>query len=443
MNEHPVKHNVAFITLGCKINQYDSNSMAAELKAAGHNIVKEKEAADVIIINTCTVTGRTNYKGRQQVRRIALEHPDAVLIVTGCYAQVQAGEIADIAGVDYIIGNPDKFQIASLVSASAKQSLPEIIVSDVSREESLDGGPLEAHSGTTRAFLKIQDGCNHSCAYCIIPRARGRSRSLEPAVIKEKIYRLASDNFKEVVLCGIHLGVYGHDLSPSTSLLALLRELEEKSPLPRVRISSIEPNEVNDQMLDLFAGAKHLCPHFHLPLQSGDDTILKKMNRSYEGSFFSALVDKIKGMIPQAAIGVDVISGFPGEDDQAFRNTMALLEKMPVSYFHVFPYSTRPGTAAAGFPDQVSPELVHKRAALLRKLGQEKRLAFYRQFLSKRVEILVETTRDPETGMLKGISRNYIQALFNGPDDVQNRCIPLWISKIQGRHVIGKIKNNE
>ena len=425
------------VTLGCKINQYDTNSMVSCLRGEGHGVVDEPADADVIVINTCTVTGRTDYKGRQLVRKAILQNRSAVIIVTGCYAQVQAEKIAEIPGVDYILGNMEKHQIAAWVATGEKRETPVIRTGDISKARSLGLESPTVHSGTTRAFLKIQDGCNHACSYCIIPRARGRSRSLPRSRVKEKINHLVKEGFQEVVLCGIHLGVYGQDLEPTESLLELLQDLDRETGIPRIRISSIEPNELTDGLLDLFAESRRLCPHFHLPLQSGDPEVLKAMNRPYGPGDFVSLVHRIHQRMPDAAIGVDVIAGFPGEGEEAFQNTLNLLDGLPVTYLHVFPYSRRPGTAAASFPDPVPPEAIRKRAGALRKTGMKKRLDFYTNHVHEEREVLVETTRDRKSGMLKGVSRNYIPVLFEGPDTLQTRLVPVRIQAVKGRDVFG------
>ena len=433
---HPHR-KVMLVTLGCKINQYDTNSMVSCLRGKGHGVVDEPADADVIVINTCTVTGRTDYKGRQLVRKAILQNRSAVIIVTGCYAQVQAEKIAEIPGVDYILGNMEKQEIATWVSTGEKRETPAIRTGDISEARSLGLESPDVHSGTTRAFLKIQDGCNHACSYCIIPRARGRSRSLPRPRVKEKIEHLVEEGFQEVVLCGIHLGVYGQDLEPAVSLLDLLQDLDRETGIPRIRISSIEPNELTDGLLDLAAESRRLCPHFHLPLQSGDPEVLKAMNRPYGPGDFVSLVHRIHERMPDAAIGVDVIAGFPGEGEGAFENTLNLLESLPITYLHVFPYSRRPGTAAAGFPDPVPPEEIRKRAGALRKMGMKKRLDFYSNYLREEREVLVETTRDRKTGMLKGVSRNYIPVLFEGSDRLQTRLVRVEIRAVKGRDVFG------
>jgi len=434
------RRKVALFTLGCKINQYDTNSVIAGLKNEGHEQVAAFEDADVIVINTCTVTGRTDYKGRQQIRRAIEQNPQAVVIVTGCYAQVQADAIAGIHGVDYILGNAEKSEMPLLISRCSKQSTPVIRVDGLQQKRALDPGPLHAHSGNTRAFLKIQDGCDHACSYCIIPRARGKSRSLSMDKTMEKVRNLAHRGFKEMVLCGIHLGVYGLDLDPLTTLHDLLLSLEQDAPVPRIRMSSIEPNELMEKTVDLFAHARHLCPHFHLSMQSGDAGILRAMNRRYDPLEFHTLVTRIKQKIPDAAIGVDVIAGFPGETDDAFRSTLDLLRSLPISYLHVFPYSARPGTPSASFPNPVPSEQIRERAHRLRSLGKEKKASFYRRVLNRKIEVLVESSRDPETGLLKGFSRNYIPVLLEGPDTLQNRCVTVLIEAVEGARVEGCVE---
>jgi len=431
---------VALFTLGCKINQYDSNSIVADLKARGHTLTTRMSEADVILVNTCTVTGRTDYKGRQLVRRAVLKNPDAVVIVVGCYAQVQPDVIAEIPGVDYVLGNEEKLHVARWISSCIKQDTPLICTGNLTDVSSLDTGSLPVHSGTTRAFLKIQDGCNHACSYCIIPRARGRSRSLPESRLVDKVKVLAESGFQEVILCGIHLGQYGLDLQPPVPLIEVLYRLECEAWLPRVRISSIEPNELTTDLIDLFARSRHLCPHFHLPLQSGDAGILKSMNRPYNPADFARTVEAIHGRMPEAAIGVDLIAGFPGEREAAFQNTDSLLDALPLSYFHVFPYSNRPGTPASRFPEPVPPQVIRERADVLRKKGRKKRRRFHERFLDRRLEILLETRRDPETGMLRGVSRNYITVLCQGSDDLQKKLVGVRIRSVNEKQGRGEVE---
>ncbi len=437
----PGPRKIAVVTLGCKINQYDSSGLAAGAESLGHRVVRNPAEADVIVVNTCTVTGRTDTKGRQLIRKMIDENPSAVVVVTGCYAQVQPRPLAEIPGVDYVLGNSEKPALPYRISEFVKRRRPEIRVGEVwggGREEFVEDLP-EVHSGNTRAFLKIQDGCNEACAYCIVPRARGRSRSLPRDRVLEKLDALARKGFREVVLCGIHLGVYGLDLSPPTSLAALLEKVEREGQIPRIRLSSIEPNEVEDGLLELFSNSRILCPHFHLPMQSGDGSVLTAMGRKYTPEGFADRVLAVRKFLPEAAIGVDVIAGFPGEGDAEFRNTLELLRRLPVSYFHVFPFSRRPGVAASKMPGQVAPAAIQERAAILRGLGQEKRILFYESFLDRELEILAETSRDRETGLLKGVSRNYVPVLFEGGDSWKRRLVRVKVSSVKGRRVFGEI----
>ncbi|MEW6440764.1 MAG: tRNA (N(6)-L-threonylcarbamoyladenosine(37)-C(2))-methylthiotransferase MtaB [bacterium] len=431
------ERRVAIVTLGCKINQYDSNSLAAAVELNGHRVVPDPAAADVILVNTCTVTGKTDYKGRQLIRKVIERNPSAVVVVTGCYAQVQPEPIAAIPGVDYVFGNSEKARIGAWLSTCVKRAQAEIRVGDIPPKLAPEEEPPEVHSGTTRAFLKIQDGCDERCAYCIVPRARGRSRSLPVQGVLEKMSHLGRGGYQEVVLCGIHLGVYGRDLDPPVSLAQLLARLDEDAVVPRIRVSSIEPNEIDAALIELFAEARSLCPHFHLPMQSGDRAVLETMGRKYGPEDFARLVEALLLRIPQAAIGVDVIAGFPGESEPAYRNSLELLRSLPVSYFHVFPYSARPGTPAASMPDPVRSEVIQRRAEELRRLGHEKRAGFYRRFLGKDLEVLVESRRDRETRLLRGFSRNYVPLFFDGEDAWQRRRVIVRAEEVRGTRVYG------
>lgn len=430
---------VAIVTLGCKINQYDSSSLAAGAESSGHRVVRNPAEADVIVVNTCTVTGKTDYKGRQLIRRMIDENPSAVIVVTGCYAQVQPLPLAEIPGVDYVLGNSEKTLLPFRISGFVKRGRPEIRVEEIRGGREFGEELPEVHSGNTRAFLKIQDGCNEACAYCIVPRARGRSRSLPWDSVLKKLDSLARKGFREVVLCGIHLGVYGLDLTAPKSLKALLEKVDAEGLIPRIRLSSIEPNEVEDGLLELFGRSRSLCHHFHLPMQSGDGAILRAMGRKYTPEGFAERVLAVRKFLPEAAIGVDVIAGFPGEGETEFRNTQELLRQLPVNYFHVFPFSKRPGVAASKMVGQVAPAAIHERAAILRSLGQEKRILFYRSFLDRDLEILAETSRDRETGLLKGVSRNYVPVLFEGRDSCKRSLVRVKVSSVEGRRVFGEI----
>lgn len=430
---------IAMITLGCKTNQSDAASLAAELSAQGHWIVPFSQTADVTIIHTCTVTQKTDYQSRQLIRRAKARNPHGQIIVTGCYAQVSPESLRAIAGVDFVVGIHERKKIPQIVSPGGKypESEGHIFSSPVEQQRSFEEGRLPSFPDRTRAYLKVQDGCESFCSYCIVPYARGRNRSLplERALFQAR--ELSAQGFKEVVLTGIHLGTYGHDLLPPQSLLSLLQVLSREALGFRLRLSSIEPGEFNPPLIDHLANSPQVCPHLHIPLQSGDDSVLRQMNRNYSRAFFVDLVKRLVQAIPDLSIGVDVIGGFPGEDETAFENTQELLQQQPISYLHVFPFSKRRGTPAAGFPGQVPSNVIRARCLTLRKLGEEKKNAFYRSYLGKRVRVLVESKRDRDSGMLKGFSPNYIPVFLPGGEGLRNQEMDVEIVEIRSGKVWG------
>ncbi|HRT70888.1 MAG TPA: tRNA (N(6)-L-threonylcarbamoyladenosine(37)-C(2))-methylthiotransferase MtaB, partial [Syntrophales bacterium] len=384
---------VAVATLGCKVNQFDSALLAERLRSEGFTVVPFGEGADVCIINTCTVTARTDYQSRQLVRRARRYCPYAGIVVTGCYAQVAPAELAEMPGVAAVVGNAEKDALPGFLDRILDER-GKIIVGDIRRCDSLPSGTADVFPGRTRAILKVQDGCDAFCTYCIVPFSRGRSRSLPPSDVLRQAARFAESGYREVVLTGIHLGSYGSDLEPPASLAGLLAGFDDIDGVERVRLSSIEPMEVTPELISRMASSEKLCRHLHVPLQSGDDRILKLMGRNYTGDQFRLLVKGLTEAVPDIAVGVDVMTGFPGEGEEEFRRTAALIEELPLAYLHVFPYSRRPGTPAADFPHQVPEEAKKRRAALLRSLGAKKRASFARRFIGKEVSVLVEGKAD-------------------------------------------------
>lgn len=428
---------VAINTLGCKTNQSDAASLAAELKGQGHKLISFKEKADVYIIFTCTVTGKTDYQSRQLVRQAISRNPQAQVIVTGCYAQTAPAALAAIPGVDFIVGVTEEARIPELMGAGQKNKEVQIYVSPVEESSSFLERSAPLATPHTRAFLKIQDGCEAFCSYCLVPYARGRNRSLPLPAVLTKIEELCQAGYQEIVLTGIHLGTYGTDLNPPQSLLKLLSALEDFPAAVRFRLSSLEPTEINSSLIELLATARKICPHLHIPLQSGDDEILKKMHRPYTSTFFAQLINTLYKSIPHLAMGTDIICGFPGEDDQAFQNTLNLLRDLPLAYLHVFPFSKRPGTPAAEFPEQVPSSLIKERCQILRKLGEEKRHLFYKAYEGRVLLVLVEGKK--EKGLWGGYSRNYIPISFAGADNLINQEVPVKVGPVQGTKVFGKI----
>lgn len=397
---------VAITTLGCKANRYDSSALEDLLRSAGLTVTDDCAGADACIINTCTVTSRTDYHSRQEIRRIRRLNNQAVVIVTGCYAQVSPGEIGSIEGVDYIVGNPQKDRVAGLIM-KGRAPVTEVLVG-----QGEEGTPLtlraRSSGGRTRANLKVQDGCDRRCAYCIIPRARGISKSLPMASVEAEIEALIEAGYREIVLTGIHLGAYGTDLADGESLAALLRMIEKRGFPCRFRVSSLDPDEVTDEIIDLLADAKRLCNHLHLALQSGADTIIREMHRPYTASLFRSKVEAVFRAVPEVSIGVDVIAGFPGEGRSEFEATFDLIKDLPVSYLHTFPFSKRAGTPAAVMGGQIDRREIKKRCDRLKGLDAEKRAAFYKASIGRKAEVLIEGGRDRVTGAITGHSGNYI-----------------------------------
>ena len=429
-------------TLGCKVNQHESDILAAGLSAYGWQAADRDEQADVCVVNTCTVTQRASMQSRQLIRQLQRQHPDARIIVTGCYAQIAPEEIAAIEGVHMIAGQSCKADLPAMIVQAAGDTgaAPWRAVDRLSPQMPFSVPAAPVPGSRTRPYLKIQDGCNSFCTYCIVPYARGRSRSMPPVEVLRHLHQLGAMGYHEAVLTGIHLGVYGVDLQPAGSLFTLLQTIAQERPLPRIRLSSIEPNELSDEMIDLVAESDLFCPHFHLPLQSGDDTILKRMHRPYSRELFRQRVVHIKRRLPWAAVGADVLVGFPGEDEAAFEQTCRLIEILPLTYLHVFPFSARPGTPAAGYGDQVPSDIIKRRTAWLRAIGAEKKHVFLQNALGRKTDVLVETRRDPATGLLKGLTPNYLTVLLDGRDGCMNTIVPVAIQKIgRGNRLEGRI----
>ncbi len=424
-------------TLGCKVNQAESEAIAQDLVSSEWSTTTDCDMAEVCIVNTCTVTQKASMQSRQAIRKAIRSNPKARIIVTGCYAQTAPQEIYRIDGVDYVVGHDKKMSITRLVNPKNDEASDNQVSSRNNIRRQFQLMPTAVSAPRTRPFLKIQDGCDAFCTYCIVPHARGRSRSMPVDNVLQSIQQLADADFHEVVLTGIHLGAYGRDLSPAENLATLLRRIRTLEAVDRVRLSSIEPLELSHEIIQLVAESDKFCRHFHIPLQSGDDRILKKMGRPYSRQAFHDLVVKIRELMPDAAIGADTLIGFPGENDNAFENTYNLIKELPLNYLHVFPFSGRPGTPAATYPDNIPPEIIKDRCARMRRLGQNKRMNFYREFVGMTMPLLIETKRDGATGLLKGVSSNYLPVLIDGGDDKKNKIVAVKIEKLEGDKLFG------
>jgi len=434
------KGRLAIVTLGCKVNQFESEAIAEAMEGEGWEVVPFGPGVDCTIINTCVVTGRAEADSRRWIHRARRTNPKGLLLAVGCFPQIDPSGVIAL-GADGVVGNQEKARIAEIVEeiqrGEGPVTRPVIKIGDVMQAEAPPALQATRFRRHTRAFLKIQDGCDARCSYCIVPQARGRSRSVPPEPVLASLKGLQEAGYQEVVLTGIHLGAYGLDLAPRTTFLELLNQIEAEDTPLRIRLSSLEPQEVSSELIAFISSSKKICPHLHLPLQSGVDEVLARMKRPYTGAFFRDLVLAISEHMPHVAIGVDVMVGFPGEDEAAFGQTYALLQELPLSYLHCFPFSPRPGTKAALMSGQVGERAKKERAQILRGLSREKRTAFYSRFINQPLTLLIEHRR--EKGMLRGISRNYIFCLLEGNDELMGREVEGVVLDVQGERGIGKI----
>jgi threonylcarbamoyladenosine tRNA methylthiotransferase MtaB len=419
-------------TLGCRLNQAETAIIAKSLEKKGFGITDYGNSADLTVINTCTVTEQADAKCRQAVRKILRQNPDAYVVVVGCYAQMAVETIREIAGVDLIIGNENKLQIADYIDGLQKEIRPKVIhTSKISRGEfTIESYGL--YDNATRANLKIQDGCNFVCSFCIIPRARGAGRSRKLKDIVREANQLVDQGHQELVLTGVNIGTYRNE---DYDIITILRELERIKDLKRIRISSIEPTTIPDQVITLMADSEKLCAHFHIPLQSGDDRILKLMRRKYTCKEFAEFVDFVQRTVPNVGIGTDVMVGFPSEDDQAFINTKKFLADLPISYYHVFTYSDRKGTVSIKMDDKVEHVVKKKRTSILIEQGERKKRAFFETNLGCSGTVLFEQKN--EEGYWTGYTSNYIPVMMRSDDDLHNKIMEVRLESVNGKRMIG------
>lgn len=427
---------IAVTTLGCKVNQFESASFISGFEKQGCELVTALEDADILVVNTCAVTARAGQQSRQLIRKLRRKNPQARLLVTGCYAQMTADELPELVADTslVVIGNADKHL---LVKAALEQdTYPSI--TDIGTACEICPLPVQRFSDRTRAYLRIQDGCNNFCSYCIVPFTRGRCRSLPLAEVLHQVKVFAEEGYQELVITGINVGKYGSDLAEGEDIYSLLETLCSCFPAMRIRLSSVEPTEVNERLLDLMTGFPNFMPHLHIPLQSGDNGVLARMKRKYSTEFFAEVVNRVHTVAPHAAIGCDILAGFPGEDEQAADRSYNFLADLPVTYLHIFPYSLRPGTAAAKFPDQIPGPIKDARVARLQKLDKQKRQTFYQQHCGTIQNVLCEG-RDKQAGVLKGFSANYIPVYCKGEASLVGSVVPVQLLKNEDNRVFGKI----
>ncbi|MEX0999646.1 MAG: tRNA (N(6)-L-threonylcarbamoyladenosine(37)-C(2))-methylthiotransferase MtaB [Thermodesulfobacteriota bacterium] len=399
--------SISIVTLGCKVNQYDTAVILNQLPKSKYQRVPFSDKADVYVIDTCTVTHKDDAEARNYINRAKRANPNGVVVVTGCYAQVSPQELKEVHGVDYVIGNSHKFSsLLKIIREGKRQEEPKVFISDIFKEKKkgFESPDIEIFPGRTRAFLKVQDGCNYACTFCIIPRARGRSRSLEIAEILNRMEKLAKSGYKEIVLTGVHIASYGREIG--TNFFELLREIEKEKIVNRVRLTSLDPADTELDLIDFIADSKTICPQFHIALQSGDQDVLKRMRRRYGPEKFLDLTNKIRERMPDAAIGSDIMVGFPAETEEEFLNTYEIARDSTLTYFHVFPYSKRKMTPAAVMPEQIHPSEIKDRSKKLRELGSKKKTEFFKQFIGRTFPVLIERGS-------KGTTPNYIPVRFD------------------------------
>ncbi|MDD5560459.1 tRNA (N(6)-L-threonylcarbamoyladenosine(37)-C(2))-methylthiotransferase MtaB [Candidatus Methylomirabilis sp.] len=431
---------VAIKTLGCRQNQSESDALQESLRRDGYTAVGPDEAADLFIINTCTVTQEADADSRQMIRRAIRRNPSARVVVTGCYAQAAAREVAAIPGVDLVAGNGEKAQLPALISGLRDKRSPLIAVGDIQRAARFSPLPPPVGAARSRALLKVQDGCNYRCTFCIVPETRGPNRSQPNDAALRDLRALVEAGYPEVVLTGTHLGTYGRDLSVGSSIAGLVARMLEAAAPARLRLSSLDPHEVGEELIGCFGRFGNLCRHLHLPLQSGDETVLKRMRRAHTADDFRRLVERLTEAVPGIAIGTDVIVGFPGEGDAEFEQTYRLLEGLPIAYLHVFSYSQRKGTVAASMPDQVPKDVRAARSAALRTLSDAKWRAFRQTQVGQSFAAVVLDGRDARTGRLQALTDNYITVRLDNAEEGIGRMVDLSIEAVSERETVGRLR---
>ncbi len=423
-----MQKSVSLHTLGCKLNYSETSTLAGKFSEGGFAVKPFGETADIFVLNTCSVTENADKECRQIIRSVLNSNPDTYIIVTGCYAQLQPNEIAGIHGVDLVLGANEKFKLFDYVNNFEKKNLSCVFTSPISEVTDFDYAYSSDTDSRTRAFLKIQDGCDYNCSFCTIPLARGKSRSLSINKVVENAKKLIDSGYKEIVLTGVNTGDYDYRAESENQdykLVDVLYELE-KMDIPRIRISSIEPNLLTNDIIQLVKSSKNICRHFHIPLQSGDPEILKLMRRRYNRDQYRDLIYKLNSEIPGVGIGIDVITGFPQETEERFLNTVEFLNSLPASYLHVFTYSERRNTFAVTLPGRVDTVERRRRSGILRELSNKKRLAFYRQNIDMTHKVLFETVR--EDNFIYGFSENYIKTRVNADLKLENTVLNVKIS---------------
>lgn len=422
---------VSFHTLGCRLNFSETGSIAQGFKDRGYDVVDFGEPADVSFINTCTVTDGADSSCRNLIRKAHRASPEGKIVVAGCYAQMDAPRIAKMTGVDLVLGTSEKYKVFEYLDEDQED------VIHIDKTASFYGAATSEADGHTRAFLKIQDGCNYVCSFCIIPQARGRSRALPIKDALNEAKSVLAKGFQEIVLTGVNIGEY--EANTGERLSDLITELFALNGLKRLRLGSVEPNTFTDELLDVLASSSKFMEHFHIPLQSGDDEILKQMRRKYDVEFYRKVIEKIIARFPDAGIGADMIAGFPGETEEQFQNTFNLVKELPITHFHVFPYSSRKNTLAAKMENHIQHGVKKQRVATLNMLGDAKLNLFSEDQVGSSSEVLFE--RKNKDGLWEGYTRNYVRVYVASVADLKNQIRHVYLSDFIDGQLIGQIIN--
>ena len=424
---------VAFYTLGCKVNQYETESIKNQLIKKGYEEVSFEDKADIYIVNSCTVTSVADRKTRNMLRRAKKINPNGAVIVTGCYAQTNSKELLEMEDIDYVVGNTDKSGIVNFIEDIENRTMEKLKNHNIFLDSEYTEYEFATLREMSRAYVKIQDGCNNFCSYCKIPFARGKSRSRQKNNILKEITKLSQEGFKEIILIGINLGAYGEDLENGGNFEDLLKDILKIEGIERVRIGSVYPDKISDEFIEMFSNPK-LMPHLHISLQSCDDTVLKRMRRKYGSSLIEERLTKLRKAVPNMEYTADVIVGFPGESQEMFQNSYNLIDKIGFSGLHIFQYSDRENTLASTFEDKIDPKVKKERADELEKLKEIMAERERKKYLDRELKVLVEEEKD---GYLYGYSENYLRVKFKGKATSLNHIVSVKIDSLEKEMLIG------
>jgi len=430
---------VAFITLGCRVNSYESEAMAEKFIKEGYELVEPEDKADIYVINTCTVTNMGDRKSRQMISKAKKLNNDAIIAVVGCYSQVEPEKVSKIDGVDIVLGTKNKGDIIKYLDEFIGDKEQIVNVKDVFIDKKFEDLRIEEYHDKTRAFLKIQDGCNRFCSYCLIPYARGGICSKDPDKVIYEIKELAKHGFKEIILSGIHIASYGIDLKNGWDLMKIVEEAEKVDGIERIRIGSIEPTFFTEEVIEKIKSMKKMCPHFHLSLQSGCTATLKRMNRHYTAEEYKEIVEKLRNNIVDVSITTDVIVGFPGETEEEFNETYNFLRDIKLTKTHVFKYSKREGTKAAEAKNQVNGNIKEERSAKLIELNNKNENEFIRKFIGRDMKVLFETHFQNNNELFEGYTANYVKVVAKSHSDISSAILKVKITEAKDEYLIGEI----